>query len=131
MEKRNIGRFCIQFNNADPRHLQVVELLEAQGRRKAQFIAEAVLHYINYSGSQEGYTQQDTDALKRTVEKIVREYLKAKPDASAAEAPVISPQYVVESPADESMPGIGQGGEIDDDLLASIRESVSALRGDT
>ena len=41
--KKHTGRFCLQFNLGDPRHLQAIELLERQGRRKAQFIVEAVL----------------------------------------------------------------------------------------
>ena len=42
-EKKNGGRFCVQLNLNDPRHRQVAQLLEEQGRRKAQFIVEAVL----------------------------------------------------------------------------------------
>jgi len=48
-QKRNIGRFCIQFNPNDSRHLQVIEFLESQGRRKAHFIAEAILNYLGDS----------------------------------------------------------------------------------
>ncbi len=42
-KKKHCGRFCIQFNLADDRHIQVIELLESKGHRKAQFIAEAVV----------------------------------------------------------------------------------------
>lgn len=45
-EKKNPGRFTIQFNPNDPGQTEVIELLEQQGRRKAQFLTNAVLHYI-------------------------------------------------------------------------------------
>lgn len=46
-EKKNKGRFTIQFNPADPQQLKVAELLEQQGRHKAQFLTSVVLHYIH------------------------------------------------------------------------------------
>ena len=46
-EKKNPGRVTIQFNPGDPKQLSVSELLEQQGRHKAQFITNAVLHYIH------------------------------------------------------------------------------------
>lgn len=46
-EKKNKGRFTIQFNPADPQQLKVAELLERQGRHKAQFLTSVVLHYIH------------------------------------------------------------------------------------
>ena len=46
-EKKDICRFTIQFNPADPCHRKVIELLNSQGRSKAQFISNAVTHYIH------------------------------------------------------------------------------------
>ena len=46
-EKKNKGRFTIQFNPSDPHQLKVAELLEQQGRHKAQFLTSVVLHYIH------------------------------------------------------------------------------------
>ena len=65
-EKKNYGRFCVQFNLNDPRHRQVAELLEQQGRRKAQFIVEAVLGES---------TKPDIANLKPMVEAWVKELL--------------------------------------------------------
>lgn len=46
--KKDRDRFSIKFNLNDPLHEAAVRLLEQQGpRRKAQFIANAVLHYVN------------------------------------------------------------------------------------
>lgn len=47
-EKKDRERFSIKFNENDPVHDAVIRLLEKQGSHsKAQFIVNAVLHYIN------------------------------------------------------------------------------------
>jgi hypothetical protein len=46
-EKKDQFKFTIQFSPGDPHHRQVAEFLNNQGRRKAQFIVNAILHYIN------------------------------------------------------------------------------------
>lgn len=45
--KKDKCKFTIQFSSTDACHLQAVEILNAQGRRKAQFITNAILHYSN------------------------------------------------------------------------------------
>lgn len=48
MAKKDRERFSIKFNENDPYHQKVIDILEQQGsRRKAQFIVNAVLHYIH------------------------------------------------------------------------------------
>lgn len=49
VDKKNSSKSTIQFNSADPMHEQVIALLNQQGRRKAQFIVNAVTHYLNCS----------------------------------------------------------------------------------
>ena len=46
-EKKEQWKFTIQFNPSDPCHRQTSEILNQQGRRKAQFIANAVMHYLH------------------------------------------------------------------------------------
>ena len=46
-EKKNPGRFTIQFNAQDPQQQMVADYLERQGRHKAQFLTSTVLHYIH------------------------------------------------------------------------------------
>lgn len=48
-QKNNPMRFTVQFSPGDPCHQQTVDILNQQGRRKAQFIVNAVMHYINCS----------------------------------------------------------------------------------
>ena len=49
--KKDKTRFTIRFNSVDPRHQIAMEALDAAGRRKASFIADAVCEYLaRYSG---------------------------------------------------------------------------------
>lgn len=45
--KKMQGRFTIQFNLNDPQQKKVSDCLEEQGRRKTQFITNAVLCYLD------------------------------------------------------------------------------------
>lgn len=73
-DKKNPGRFTIQFNHGDPKQQSVAELLEQQGRHKAQFITNAVLHYINCPETPEAAPPQTVD--KALIEKLVLEILE-------------------------------------------------------
>lgn len=73
-DKKNPGRFTIQFNHGDPKQQSVAELLEQQGRHKAQFITNAVLHYINCPETPETCPPQTMD--KALLEKLVLEILE-------------------------------------------------------
>lgn len=46
-EKKDPGKFTIRFNIADPQQQAVAEMLNRQGRYKAQFITNAVMLYIH------------------------------------------------------------------------------------
>lgn len=45
--KKDPGKFTVRFNLYDPLQRRAAELLNQQGRSKAQFIANAVLHYAS------------------------------------------------------------------------------------
>lgn len=45
--KKSPGRFTLQFNLDDPHQSMAADILNRQGRSKAQFLTSAVLHYIN------------------------------------------------------------------------------------
>ena len=44
-DKKDPRKFTIRFNICDPQHKAVIDLLNRQGRSKAQFLVSAVLHY--------------------------------------------------------------------------------------
>ena len=44
--KKDPGKFTIRFCISDPRQMKAVDELNAQGRLKAQFLTNAILHYV-------------------------------------------------------------------------------------
>ena len=87
-DKKERYRFTIQFNSADPSHEQVVNLLNSQGRRKAQFLVNAVLHYIHCSETPDipQPAPLDTAVIETVVRKILMEQNCEKPKAVVAPA---------------------------------------------
>ena len=84
-EKKDPCKFTIQFNPADPSHEQVINLLNSQGRRKAQFLVNAVLHYIHCSETPDipQPAAMDTALIETVVRKILSEQqMKPKEKAS-------------------------------------------------
>ena len=80
-EKKDAFRFTVQFNAGDPSHQQVAAILNEQGRRKAQFLVNAVIHYINCPESPEAAATPKID--RQTVEQLVREILSnMQPEAT-------------------------------------------------
>lgn len=72
--KKNRERFSIKFNENDPAHDTVIRLLEKQGSHsKAQFIVNAVLHYVNCPKAPDISLTQTAD--RASIEKIVMEIL--------------------------------------------------------
>lgn len=70
--KKDPGKFTIRFNLCDPQQRQAAELLNRQGRSKAQFIANAVLYYaggIQAPASQEA--SLNSEQLRQLVENVL------------------------------------------------------------
>ena len=103
-EKKNPGRFTIQFNPGDPKQLSVSELLEQQGRHKAQFITNAVLHYIHCPETPEVPEPQPID--RNLLEQLVMDILKRQGgelrSVSQNEEPaaVVEPEPILEVPTE-------------------------------
>lgn len=76
-EKKDRERFGIKFNENDPAHEAVIRLLEKQGpHRKAQFIVNAVLHYVNCKEAPDIFPAQAAD--EASIEKIVMKVLSRR-----------------------------------------------------
>ena len=71
--KKEPGKFTIKFNVMDPAHRQVIDTLEPMGRTKAQFLANAVLHYLHCPQTLD--IPQPAPADYTAVEAIVRRIL--------------------------------------------------------
>lgn len=123
-EKKSLYRFTIGFNPGDPAHRQVAELLNRQGRRKAQFLVNAILHYIHCPETPDlpetveqpvGMGQADMEAL---VVRILEErgYLKTPESSSSGEEPQNIPEPVFD-------------GDWDAAGFAAIADTLAAFRG--
>ena len=74
--KKDPGKFIIRFNLADPQQRRAAELVNRQGRSKAQFIANAVLCYADGQASApQGALPVDSGQVRQLVEEILSQRL--------------------------------------------------------
>lgn len=123
-EKKEQNKFTIQFNPADPAHRQVIDILNQQGRRKAQFLVNAVQHYLHCPETPDIPQAAPLDA--RSIEDIVRRILKEqnKPVPAIQEAvkEYISHPKIESIHYDEAAEMLGEDG------LAAIANTITAFR---
>ena len=97
-EKKDRAKFTLRFNMADPQQMKTVEILEQQGRRTAQFLTNAVMHYLHCPQTPEIPQQSGIgqDELEKRVLEILQRY--------AAPQQVQKPETVVEVPKEVEQP---------------------------
>ena len=126
-EKKERGRFSIKFNENDPSHAAVIELLEKQGpHSKAQFIANAILHYVHCTEMPDIHPVQAVD--RAAIEEIVMEILKRQ---DVGRKRVDTEAVVQEKPEDKPMPMGLMGGETENHTSETMEESLFSLISDT
>lgn len=126
-EKKEPGKFTIKFNIMDPAHRQVIDTLEPMGRTKAQFIANAVLHYLHCSQTPDIPQQAPADyaAVEAIVRRILDERLREPPTQPPARQQ--STQKKLRKSEDirlEDAEAI-----LGEDGMAAIADTLSAFRG--
>lgn len=84
--KKDPGKFTIRFCMADPRQKRAVEELNAQGRLKAQFLTNAILHYVE--GASPLPPQEELEPI---LERIMKRMLDERTDMTAKSAEKIDP----------------------------------------
>lgn len=65
--KKDPGKFTIRFCMADPRQKRAVEELNAQGRLKAQFLTNAILHYVGIENNGGAPSRAELEAIVRSI----------------------------------------------------------------
>lgn len=124
MAKKDIYKFTIQFSSGDPQHQQVAEILNRQGRRKAQFLVNTVLHYIHCSETPDIPQQPvNTDAIETIVRRIMEEYSEKPSRRDVKQAPekkTVKSEEIVFSDAAELL---GEDG------MAAVRNTIASFRG--
>ena len=90
--KKDPGKFTVRFNVADPQQREVADLLNRQGRFKAQFLTNAVQHYVHCNEVLDlrGVPSIDDGRIERIVRSILAEQqmsqavdLEEQPDSNA------------------------------------------------
>lgn len=119
-EKKDAFRFTVQFNAGDPSHQQVAAILNEQGRRKAQFLVNAVIHYINCPESPEAAAAPKID--RQAVEQLVREILEATPATEGNTSGDIPPVTASESIPFDAAAMLGEDG------FHSLLNSLAAIQ---
>ncbi len=82
--KKDPGKFTIRFCMSDPRQKRAVDELNTQGRLKAQFLTNAILHYVE--GTAAFPPQEELEPiLERLMKRILDERagMTAKPAEKA------------------------------------------------
>ena len=125
-EKKDPSKFTIGFNSQDPQHRIVIDLINQQGRRKAQFIVNAVLHYIHCPETPD--IPQPAPVDSKMIEEIVLRILQQRtaadpmpePKQTAAKRPTISESVHM----DEMEDLLGKDG------MSTIVNTLAAFRRD-
>ena len=84
-EKKDPGKFTVRFNMADPQQKAVIDLLNQQGRYKAQFLTSAILHYVHCPETPDIRSAAAVDSTE--IERIVRHVLAHQQTATPSALP--------------------------------------------
>ena len=124
-EKKDAFRFTVPFNAGDPSHQQVAAILNEQGRRKAQFLVNAVIHYINCPESPEAAAAPKID--RQTVEQLVREILSNMQPEETSTTEGNTPGEIPPTTASESIP-FDAAAMLGEDGFHSLLNSLAAIQ---
>lgn len=132
-EKKDRERFSIKFNENDPAHDAVIRLLEKQGpHSKAQFIVNAVLHYVNCTETPDISAAQTAD--RAFIEKIVIEILSSRENRQQDTVNGVGSRKVIrEEPTPVGSPEQRKDAEskqetMDEAAWTMIADTMSAFR---
>lgn len=123
--KKEPGKFTIKFNILDPAHRQVIDTLEPMGRTKAQFIANAVLHYLHCSQTPDIPQPATTDytAVEAIVRRILENRLQEPPAQPKPQETKKKLRKSEDIRLDDAEAVLGEDG------MAAIADTLSAFRG--
>lgn len=124
MAKKDIYKFTIQFSSGDPQHQQVAEILNRQGRRKAQFLVNTVLHYIHCSETPDIPQQPpvNTDAIETIVRRIIEEYSEKPTRQDVRKTPEKKTVKSEEIAFDDAAELLSEDG------IAAVRNTIASFR---
>ncbi len=130
-EKKLPYRFTIGFNAEDPAHRQAAEVLNRQGRRKAQFLVNAILYYTHctdYNAEplpEIEATVEPWEERKEALEDLVLRVLEEH--GHREQRPEIAEMGAADSP--QTIAPMETRGILDTVNVAAIADSLAAFRG--
>ena len=148
-EKKSVRRFTIQFNKNDPAHLNAADILNRlEWRGKAQYVADAVLHYFSRGetvsaepgsldnrqcgsiapGRMVGFDERQ---IEKHIEAVVERLLRERQQNSGV-AELSPPRYSPAGQLDEPQPDQPQEVEdinLDDALDALGEDGFNVITG--
>lgn len=125
-DKKSPGRFTLKFNIEDPKQLAAISILNRQGRTKAQFIADAVLHYMNCPESpaiERLPPQMDEERIKQIVYSLLREQTHPKDQVLTPEAQ----GGAVSEKSTQATLTMDGDGPFDEKQLAAIAKTMASF----
>lgn len=124
MAKKDLYKFTIQFNSGDPHHQQTAEILNQQGRRKAQFLVNAVLHYLHCNETPDIPQPAliDTGTIEAIVRRIMEEQSERKTPAETKQEPVRRSVKSEQIDFGDAADLLGEDG------VAAIRNTMASFR---
>ena len=127
--KKDRERFTIKFNENDPSHRKVIEILESQGAHsKAPFIVNAILHYIHCPETPDIPVSWLMD--KGSIEEMVRGILKEQTSDVAKPKPEIRAQPAVKLQSSANMQPVTDMGQRTEETLATAFHEKQAAPSD-
>lgn len=126
-EKKDRAKFTLRFNMADPQQMKTVEILEQQGRRTAQFLTNAVMHYLHCPQTPEIPQQSiiGQDELEKRVLEILQRY--AVPRQNKVPEIVVEQLPEVEQPLQTPEPADDIQELFSPELSAAIANTIAAF----
>ena len=123
ISKKAQTRFTVQFNQTDPSHLKVADILNNQKKHgKAQYIVDAVIHYISC-----GLAESATHLIKldeKQIELIVKRLLQDMNVCTTDNQPATNNQLDLHS---QSQPQIADKITLDGATEALDEKGIKAV----
>ena len=127
MSKQNPYAFTLVFNPENPLHVKCVDILNRQGRSKSQFIAAAVVHYVDCNHIPASSLVQDQQ-LEELIARVVRKTIK---EAGAVQVQIQHPP-VSQNPAPvmpQPMQVLPRVEDLTDGDASALLDGLDVFRG--
>ncbi len=125
--KMQPGRFTLRFNMDDPQQQAAVDILNRMGRQKAQFIAQALIHYMECKLCPQTASPSVLD--EHTLEQAILSVLARHPEFIASEKcdKTVQMQDAPKLEQAEELSSV-QNGFMTKKSLSAINKTLSAFR---